>query len=162
MRSQYTQPPNGSLIGMLSQSTSVRLAPVDPVARSETPCVVGLATTLDDRRNRLKPGIWRRRSSNSAPGMSCSCCAPRVVMAAGVSLERTVLTVTLVLRVGGLGELASGSLGSCALAARIERIAAARTITCRRIVKVMDENFAVPALPGWKPASRATRILKGT
>jgi hypothetical protein len=62
-------------------------------------------------------------------------------MAAGVSLERTLLTVTLVFRGGGFGELASGSFGSCALAARTERIATTTTMTCRRVVKVMDEDL---------------------
>src|SRR5207245_2279813 len=31
--------------------------------RSESPCVVGCVTRLEDRRNRLKPGTCRRRSS---------------------------------------------------------------------------------------------------
>jgi len=147
---------------MLSHSTNVRLAPVDPVARNETPCVVGFATTLDERRNRLKPGIWRKRSSSSAPGISCSCWAPTIVIAAGVSLERTVLTVTLVFRGVGLDEFASGAAGACAVAVRMETIARAKTITCNRIVKVMDEHSAAPAGQVGEPASRATRILKGT
>src|SRR3954447_1151897 len=147
---------------MLFHSTSVRLAPVDPVARSETPCVVGFATTLDERRNRLNPGIWRKRSSSSAPGMSCSCWGPRVVIAAGVSLERTALTVTLVFRGGGLDESASGTVGACAMAVRMEIIAIATTITCSRIVKVMDEDSAAPSAPvGNRPRKRDS-YSKGT
>jgi len=162
MRSQYTHPPNGSLIGMLSQSTRVRLAPVDPVARSETPCVVGFATTLDERRKRLKPGICRSRSSSSAPGMSCSCPASNVVMAAGVSLERTLFTVTLVLRGGGVGGWGSDEAGVCPITLWAVTRIATKAMTCRRIVKVMNEEFAGLAVPVAEPASRLTRILKGT
>ena len=36
MRSQYTQPPNGSLIGTPSRSTSARLTPLGPIPRSDT------------------------------------------------------------------------------------------------------------------------------
>ena len=143
MRSQYTHPPNGSLIGMPSHSRSVRLAPVDPVPRRETPWMVGLATTLDERRKRLKPGICRSRSSSSAPGMSCNWLASSVVIAAGVSLERTLLTVTLVLRGGGSGGLLLEEAELCpfAIGAGMIRLVA-KAITCRRIVKVMDEDLA--------------------
>src|SRR5690349_4028735 len=128
---------------MLSQSTSVRLAPVDPVPRRETPCVVGLATTLDERRKRLKPGICRSRSSSSAPGMSCSWSASSAVMAAGVSLERTLLTVTLVLRGGGSGGLLLEEEAEfCPFATWAMTRPVAKAITCRRIVKVMDEDLA--------------------
>src|SRR5690606_2250143 len=54
-----TQPPNGSLSGTPSSSTSERLAPLGPSPRRETPWVVGFATRLSDRRNRLKPGMLR-------------------------------------------------------------------------------------------------------
>ena len=67
---QYTHPPKGSLAGMPSQRTSVRLAPEDPMPRREMPCVVGLATMLDDRRKRLNPGTSRNRSSRFVPGLS--------------------------------------------------------------------------------------------
>ncbi len=46
MRVQYTQPPNGSLNGTLSISTRVRLTPLGPMPRSDTPCVVGCDVRL--------------------------------------------------------------------------------------------------------------------
>ena len=55
-RVQYTQPPNGSLKGTPSSSTSVRLWPLGPMPRSDTPWVVGWAARLLVRRNRLKLG----------------------------------------------------------------------------------------------------------
>src|ERR1043165_2387985 len=55
---------------MPSHRTSERLAPEDPRPRSDTPCVVGCATRLEVRRNRLKPGTMRNRSSNSAPAVA--------------------------------------------------------------------------------------------
>ena len=56
MRSQYTHPPKGSLSGMRSERTTARLAPLAPTPLRDTPCVVGLAVRLPERRNRLKPG----------------------------------------------------------------------------------------------------------
>ena len=58
------QPPKGSLMGMPSTSTSARLAPLGPTPRSDTPCVVGCPTRLDDRRNKLNDGTWRSKSSS--------------------------------------------------------------------------------------------------
>src|SRR5579884_2778637 len=89
-------------MGMLSQRTSVRLAPLEPVARKETPCVVGFATRLELRRNKLKPGIWRSRSSMFMPGMFSICSRSRTVMEAGVSADSVSFTVTVVFRGGGL------------------------------------------------------------
>src|ERR1700751_5234069 len=101
-RVQSTHPPNGSLIGMLSHRTRVRLAPVDPVARSETPCVVGFATTLELRRNKLNPGTCRSRSSRFMPGIFSIRFWSKTVIEAGLSLEIAALTVTVVLRGDGL------------------------------------------------------------
>src|SRR5688500_6922078 len=70
MRFQYTQLPNGSFSGTPSASTSVRLAPDPDTPRSVTPCVVGLATRDDERRNNVKPGVVRRASS-IAPAAMC-------------------------------------------------------------------------------------------
>src|ERR1035441_7071210 len=73
---------------MPSQRTRVRLAPEDPMPRSEIPCVVGLAARLDERRNRLNPGTSRSRSSRFVPGLCCRAVLSSVVTLAGVS-ERT-------------------------------------------------------------------------
>src|ERR1039458_8350048 len=85
---QSTQPPKGSLAGMPSQRTRVRLAPEDPMPRSEIPCVVGLAARLDERRNRLNPGTSRSRSSRFVPGLCCRAVLSSVVTLAGGSAER--------------------------------------------------------------------------
>jgi hypothetical protein len=75
--------------------------------------------------------------------MSCSWLASSVVIAAGVSLERTLLTVTVVLRGGGSGGLLLEETEFCPFAPRAAMTRpVASTITCRRIVKVMDEDFA--------------------
>src|SRR6266704_1227026 len=83
MRSQYTHPPNGSTIGTPSSSTSARLGPLAPNPRSDTPCVVGFATRLLERRKSEKPGTCRSRSSKVRAGFASksgseSCTALRV------------------------------------------------------------------------------------
>src|SRR5262245_35198710 len=67
-RVQYTQPPKGSLNGTPSTSTSVRLTPLGPIPRNETPCAVGWDDRLLLRRNRLKVGTWRSTSSATTAG----------------------------------------------------------------------------------------------
>ncbi len=67
-RVQYTQPPNGSLNGTPSTSTSVRLTPLGPIPRSETPCAVGCDDRLLLRRNRLNVGTCRSTSSATTAG----------------------------------------------------------------------------------------------
>ena len=53
---QITQPPKGSFTGAPSSVTSARPAPEPAMARSDTPCVVGLAPALEPRRNSDTPG----------------------------------------------------------------------------------------------------------
>src|SRR6188472_3566469 len=67
-RVQYTQPPNGSLNGTPSSSTSVRLTPLGPIPRSDTPCVVGCDDRLLVRLKRLNVGICRSTSSATTAG----------------------------------------------------------------------------------------------
>src|SRR4051794_20315382 len=90
---------------MPSQSTNVLLAPDEPVARSETPWVVGFATMLEDLLNRLNPGTCRRRSSRLTPGMVFSCSWSRTVITAGLSLVSEPTTVTVVVRGFGVVSL---------------------------------------------------------
>src|SRR5215831_16427111 len=78
---------------MPSQSSSVRLAPDEPRPRSEMPCVVGLATRLEERRNMLKPGTYRRRSSRFSPGMRSSCGLGISEIDAGASAAMLAFTV---------------------------------------------------------------------
>src|SRR5687767_5627644 len=59
--SQYTHPPNASLSGTPSASTSDRFTPEPPSPRIITVCVVGLATR--DEGNKVKPGTIFSASS---------------------------------------------------------------------------------------------------
>src|SRR5512134_3912032 len=102
-RDHWTQPPNGSFTGKPSQRTSVRLAPVDPIPRSETPWVVGWATTLEDRRKRLKPGTSRSRSSRFTPGVARTSELSRAVIDAGASaVIRPITVIELLTGSGGV------------------------------------------------------------
>src|SRR6476619_931931 len=97
MRFQYTQLPNGSVNGTPSESTSVRLAPEPDTPRSVTPCVVGLATRDDERRNRLKPGVLRSASSTAPAADVKSSADDTIVELAAVSTPaapRDAVTVT--------------------------------------------------------------------
>src|SRR5688572_26749499 len=95
---QATQPPNGSLSGTPSSSTSERLAPLGPRPRSETPCAVGLALRLSLRRKRLKAGRARRVPSSVVTGVVRSVSAATRVAANGTcsggSAVRAALTTT--------------------------------------------------------------------
>src|SRR6266404_6516815 len=73
-RSQYTHPPNGVLIGTPSTRTIARLAPLAPTPRNDTPCEVGLANKLPERRKRVKPGASRRTSSSTKLPEISICC----------------------------------------------------------------------------------------
>ena len=107
---------------MPSHSTSVRLAPLDPMPRSDSPCVVGCATRLEFRRKRLKPGTIRSRSSRLTPGMRWSLGESSKVMGAGVSVETFSITV-IELTTGS--SFASGDVGDvCAQSAGIDQISA--------------------------------------
>src|ERR1019366_4885502 len=112
---------------MPSQSTSVRLAPEDPMPRSEMPCVVGLATMLEERRERLKPGRSRGRSSRLARGLCCKPMASSVVTLAGVSAAIFSTTVMEVFSGSGFGGVAVCGSGVCALKRNGKQIRAKQT-----------------------------------
>src|SRR5450756_1331400 len=101
---------------MPSQRTRVRLAPEDPMPRSEMPWVVGLAARLEERRKRLKPGTSRRRSSRLVPGLCCRAVLSSVVMLAGVSAEIFSTTVMEVLTGSSSGGFRVGGGWVCAAA----------------------------------------------
>ena len=61
--------------------------------RSETPCVVGFATKLEERRNSVKPGTSRSRSSILTPGISASRVLLSTLTADGVSADIVAVTV---------------------------------------------------------------------
>src|SRR5439155_4751141 len=97
---------------MPSHSTRERLAPEEPMPRREIPCVVGCATRLDERRNRLKPGTVRRRSSRLSPGVPRICLLSSTDTEAGVSAATLPSTVMLV-RTGSIfsaGSLSGGGV----------------------------------------------------
>ena len=58
---------------MPSASTSARLAPLAPSPRNDTPCDVGLAVWLPDRRNSEKPATLRNLSSVASAPHCCNC-----------------------------------------------------------------------------------------
>src|ERR1035441_4237126 len=99
---------------MPSQRTRVRLAPEDPMPRSEIPCVVGLAARLAERRNRRTPGTSRNRSSRFVPGLCCRAVLSSVVTLAGVSAEMFSTTVIEVLTGSGFGGAWAGGAWVCA------------------------------------------------
>src|SRR3954466_15725453 len=87
-RDQYTQPPNGSLNGTPSSSTSVRLTPLGPIPRSDTPCAVGCDERLLVRRNRLNVGTCRSTSSATTAGDCRMSLLLRTLTLAGTSPRR--------------------------------------------------------------------------
>src|SRR5579884_2846399 len=117
-RSQYTQPPKGSFSGMPSQITRVRLAPEPPTPRRDTPCVVGFATMLDVRRNSVKPGTSRRRSSRFTPGVSSMRVRFTVEISAGASVESVPVTVMLCFN-GSIFRSGGGGAGCCVCCCRV-------------------------------------------
>ena len=70
---------------MPSQSTRVRLAPLGPIPRSETPVVVGCEIRLELRRKSPNPGTRPSVSSTSAAGDSESAALSREVTSATAS-----------------------------------------------------------------------------
>ena len=66
--------------------------------RSETPCVVGLAVRLPDRRNSWNPGTWRNASSAAGAAVTARSSWSRTTTLAGVSPivrgMRAAVTVT--------------------------------------------------------------------
>ena len=90
-RVQYTQPPNGSLNGAPSTRTSVRLTPLGPMPRSDTPCDVGCDDRLLVRRNRLNVGICRRTSSATTAGDDLMSSLVSTLTLAGMSPARCSL-----------------------------------------------------------------------
>ena len=70
--SQKTHPPNASLSGTPSASTSERLGEVPPIPRRATPCAVGFALREDVRRKSVNPGIVFNASSMVAGPLDSS------------------------------------------------------------------------------------------
>ena len=81
---------------MPSSSTSARDAPLAPTPRSDTPCEVGFALRLPERRKSVKPGTCRNASSVVDAAVVCIV-AWRVITTtlAGVSLKRVFVCVAV-------------------------------------------------------------------
>ena len=86
----------------------MRLTPLGPMPRSETPCAVGCDDRLLVRRNRLKVGIWRRTSSATSAGEFLMSSLSMMLMLAGMLPSRSSLragvTVTVSSRAGGVDD----------------------------------------------------------
>ena len=112
-RVQYTHPPNGSLNGMSSTRTSVRLTPLGPMPRNDTPCVVGCDDRLLVRRNRLNVGTCRSTSSATTAGEFLMASVSRTLMLAGMLPSRSALregvTVTVSSSVAGSSTISRAS-----------------------------------------------------
>ena len=75
----------------------MRLAPDPDTPRKVTPCVVGLATRDDERRNNVNPGVDRSASSSAPAAMLLNSAAVRTVELAAVgsrSAPRVAVTTT--------------------------------------------------------------------
>ena len=76
----------------------MRLAPEPDTPRSVTPCVVGFDTRDDERRNRLKPGVFRSASSSEPAADVSSSAEVTTVVASGVASRaapRDAVTTTV-------------------------------------------------------------------
>src|ERR1035437_8257013 len=118
---------------MPSHRTRVRLAPVDPKPRRDTPCVPGLATRLDERRN--------KRSSRFTPGTSLIWVWSRVETEAGASAAIRSVTVMDVLT-GGMGGLSPGGAGDWAIRRTGQHTAVDQAITLGQRIKRMKAVLA--------------------
>ncbi len=126
-------------MGTPSTSTSARLAPLAPSPRSETPCDVGFAVWLPERRSKLKPGTWRSLSS-VVSGPHCSSCLSVTTTASGCAS-------TLSTPVG-----------------RIEvRVAVTSRLCCTAAGEQRDGERFVARVPGsqlrWRIPASATSIV---
>ena len=74
-------------------STSVRLTPLGPMPRSDTPCAVGCDDRLLVRRNRLNVGTGRSTSSATTAGDCRICSLSMTLTLAGTSPSRCSLRV---------------------------------------------------------------------
>jgi hypothetical protein len=155
-RFQYTQPPNGSFSGTPSASTRARLAPEAARPRRPAPCVVGLATRDEDRRNREKPGTARNASSTSSePPVSSD--APLTTEAAlAVSArreaERPAVTVRVSDRPAGRRTIRSEGAGSMTVWSCVSKPSArARSVTASASTHRRNRPSA-PVRPSASPA----------
>src|SRR5262252_1842950 len=94
-RSQYTQPPKGSIRGISSTTTSARLAPLAPNPRMEAPWVPGLLVRLLERRNRVNPGTFFSTSSRAKAGVRATYSRENAKLSAGESSSCALIRVAL-------------------------------------------------------------------
>jgi UDP-N-acetylglucosamine 2-epimerase (non-hydrolysing) len=111
-RFHCTHPPNGSLSGTPSKNTPERLAPLAPTPRRLTPCVVGLALRLLDRRKIEKPTDWRRTSSRDGAALVSMSVLEMVETLAGVSEMRVSIRFAVTVTSSRIG--IGVGVGACA------------------------------------------------
>jgi hypothetical protein len=123
-RVQYTHPPNGSFWGMPSARTSVRLTPLGPIPRRDTPCAVGCDDRLLVRLNKLNVGIWRSTSSATTAGEALMSSLVNTLTLAGMSPARCSLRVgvTVTVSFNGAGERTTSRFSPLKAVARSPRI----------------------------------------
>src|SRR5438552_5918435 len=142
-RVQYTQPPNGWLNGVPSTSTSVRLTPLGPMPRRDTPCDVGCDDRLLVRRNRLNVGICRSTSSATTAGDVRMSSLVSTLTLAGTAPDRCSVrvgvTVTVSASVAGDSTMSSAA-GVALTCSDFSANPPARTITVRSLADDSTEN----------------------
>src|ERR1039457_3588636 len=96
---------------MPSASTSARLAPLAPSPRNDTPCDVGLAVWLPERRNSEKPATFRNLSSvASAP--HCRNCVELTLTASGCASTSSTPVGRMEVRVAVTSRLCCTAAGT--------------------------------------------------
>ena len=131
-------------MGMPSARTRARLAPLAPSPRNDTPCDVGLAVWLPDRRSSEKPGTWRSLSSVvKAPH-----CSNWLSVTAGIGLGFDVINASR----GEVRVAVTSRL--CCTAAGVSTTSSALSPACQATVVVENPG----ELTSMVPASPATPL----
>src|ERR1022692_1118621 len=107
---------------MPSARTSARLAPLAPSPRNDTPCDVGLAVWLPERRNSEKPAALRNLSSVASAPHCCNCveltftasgCASTSPTSVGRMAVRVAVTSRLCCTAAGTSVIVSWFAPAC-------------------------------------------------
>jgi hypothetical protein len=170
-RVQYTHPPNGSLKGTSSSSTSVRLTPLGPMPRSDTPCEVGCVDRLLLRRKRLNVGICRSTSSATTAGDDLISSPVRMLTLAGVSPRRCSPRLGVTVTVSSTPAGATTTLSSPARSAAVTRLVVSAKPPARTIrVTASPSGVSIVNRPSGplvicrsgEPSTRTMTIAPGT
>src|SRR5271165_5499122 len=124
---------------MPSARTSARLAPLAPSPRNETPCDVGLAVWLPERRRSENPGTWRSLSSVVSAPHSCNCCE-RTTAASGCASTSSTPVGRIEVRVEVTSRL-------CCTVASVSVMARSFWPACHAVVLVVNPGALTITLP---------------